>query len=162
MGPPVKDALVRFGSIKGWRILETAQWIPRGRDEVFAFFSDPLNLESLTPPMLRFEIVSRGPLEVRAGLLIDYRIRLRGWPMAWRSEITVWEPPHRFVDEQRRGPYRAWIHEHRFEDRDGGTLVTDRVRYRVLGGAVADRLVVRRDLRAIFQYRRTRLEELLP
>ena len=158
----MKDALVRFGSIKDWRILETAQWIPRGRDEVFAFFSDAHNLESITPPMLRFEVLSRRPIEMRAGRLIDYRIRLRGLPLRWQSEITSWEPPHRFVDEQRRGPYRAWIHEHRFEDRDGGTLVTDRVRYRVLGGAVADRLVVRRDLRAIFQYRRKRLEELLP
>ena len=162
MGPPVKDALVRFGSIKDWRILETAQWIPRSRNEVFAFFSDAHNLESITPPMLRFEVLSRRPIEMRAGLLIDYRIRLRGLPLRWQSEITAWKPPHRFVDEQRRGPYRAWIHEHRFEDRDGGTLVTDRVRYRVLGGAVVDRLVVRRDLRAIFQYRRKRLEELLP
>ena len=158
----MSTSFVRFGSSGDWRTLETSQWIPRRRDEVFLFFSDARNLESLTPPLLRFEILSRGPLEMRAGLLIDYRLRLRGWPMRWQTEITAWEPPHRFVDEQRRGPYRAWIHEHRFEERDGGTLVMDRVRYRVPGGAVVDRLLVRRDLRRIFLFRRSRLGEAFP
>ncbi len=158
----MSTSFVRLGSSGDWRTLETSQWIPHRRDEVFPFFSDARNLESLTPPLLRFEILSRGPLEMRAGLLIDYRLRLRGWPMRWQTEITAWEPPHRFVDEQRRGPYRAWIHEHRFEERDGGTLVMDRVRYRVPGGAVVDRLLVRRDLRRIFFYRGKKLEELFP
>jgi len=82
--------------------------------------------------------------------------------MRWQTEIAVWEPPHRFVDEQRLGPYRAWIHEHLFDEKDDGTLVTDRVRYLVPGGAMVDRLFVRRDLRRIFLYRRKKLGEVLP
>ena len=94
--------------------------------------------------------------------LIDYRLRLRGLPIRWRSEITTWQPPHRFVDEQRRGPYRMWIHEHTFTERDGGTLVGDHVRYAVPGGWLADRLLVRRDLETIFAYRQEKLTEIFP
>jgi hypothetical protein len=154
--------VVRFGSARGWRTLETEQWLRHPRARVFPFFADPCNLEAITPPFLRFEIASPGPLEMRLGLRIDYRLRLRGLPLRWQSEISAWEPPVRFVDEQRRGPYRAWIHEHRFEERDGGTLVTDRVRYLVPGGAVVDRLLVRRDLRRIFLYRRHALQGVFP
>lgn len=155
------SAHVHFSTSGNWRTLESKQWFARRRDEVFPFFADPRNLESITPPMLRFAIVSRGGLEMHAGLRIDYRLQLHGWKLRWQSEITRWEPPHRFVDEQRRGPYRAWIHEHVFEEQDGGTLVTDRVRYLVPGGAVLDRLFVRWNLRRIFLYRRRELEEIL-
>lgn len=158
----MSECLVFFGSCGNWRTLDTRQRIPCGREEVFRFFADPRNLESITPPILRFEILSSGHLEMRAGLRIEYRLRLHGWPLRWQSEITAWEPPHRFVDEQQRGPYRAWIHEHRFEERDGGTLVTDHVRYLVPGGALVDRLFVRPDLRRIFSYRRKKLEEFFP
>ena len=135
------------------------QWLPCRLDAVFPFFADAHNLQALTPPWLRFEVLSPGALQMRPGLRIDYRLRLHGWPIRWQSEITAWEPPVRFVDEQRFGPYRAWIHEHRFEDREGGTRVTDRVRYLVPGGPLVDRLFVRRDLRRIFFHRRTRLAE---
>lgn len=143
------------------RELRQEQWFPRPLEEVFAFFAEARNLESITPPWLKFEIRTPGPIEMREGAVIDYRIRVHGIPMRWRSEITVWEPPHRFVDEQRKGPYRTWIHEHSFEERDGGTLVGDHVRYAAPGGRLIEKLVVERDLRRIFDHRLKRLEELL-
>jgi len=125
--------------------------------EVFAFFADARNLQALTPPFLRFEVLTLAPIEMRAGALIDYRLRVHGLPLRWRSEITVWDPPSRFVDEQRRGPYRAWRHEHRFTAEGDGTRVDDEVSYEVLGGGLVDRLFVRRDLDRIFAFRREAL-----
>ena len=143
----------------GFFVLESELWLPRKLEEVFPFFADALNLETITPPWLRFEVLTPRPIEMRVGLLIDYRLRLRGLPLRWQSEISAWEPPRRFVDEQRRGPYRAWIHEHRFEERDGGTLAQDRVRYAVIGGWLVERFIVRRDLEKIFRFRQEKLRE---
>ena len=140
--------------------LESSQWLPRPPEEIFPFYSDAFRLEELTPPMLRFHVVTPPPIVMRAGVEIDYRLRLRGLPMRWRSRITAWEPPHRFVDEQIKGPYRRWVHEHAFTPQDGGTLVVDKVEYDMLGGRLADRLLVRRDLRRIFDYRQARLAEI--
>ncbi len=105
---------------------------------------------------------SRRPIEMKVGALIDYRLRLRGLPIRWQSEISDWDPPHRFVDEQRRGPYQLWHHTHEFAEVDGGTAVRDIVRYRVPGGVLADVLFVRRDLRKIFGYRQEKLAALFP
>ncbi len=148
--------------------IERETFLARPRPEVFEFFSDAGNLEELTPDFLRFEIVtpspSKGPIEMAAGRLIDYRLRVRGVPIRWRSVIRVWEPPVRFVDEQVRGPYRRWHHEHLFEERDGGTAVIDRVDYAVPGGPGLERLVHRLlvgpDVRKIFDHRQQRLEEI--
>ena len=93
----------------------------------------------------------------RPGTLIDYRLRFRGVPLRWRSEITVWDPPHRFADVQVKGPYRQWIHEHSFAEREGGTLAGDRVAYAVWGGALANSLVISRDVERIFNYREQKL-----
>ena len=133
--------------------------IPRSREEVFEFFADAHKLESITPAWLRFMVLSPPPIEMRAGTEIDYRLRLHGVPLRWRSRISVWEPSARFVDEQVRGPYRFWRHEHRFEDHDQGTLVTDEVEYAVPGGELMHRLFVGRDVRSIFAHRRQRLLE---
>lgn len=135
-------------------------WLPQPPDEVFPFFADASNLERLTPPSLRFLILTPPPIEMAVGTLIDYRIRLRGIPMRWQSEITAWEPPHRFVDEQRRGPYRLWVHEHTFTPQNGGTLAGDIVQYAVLGGVVVQRLLVASELRRIFDYRNAALRDL--
>lgn len=132
-------------------------WVPAPPSEVFAFFSDPGNLDYLTPPWLHFRILTPTPFSMRAGRIIDYRLRLRGIPVRWRSEITVWDPPHRFVDEQRRGPYRHWVHEHRFEATDEGTTVSDHVAYVPRGGALIHRYFVRPNLNAIFAFRRAHL-----
>jgi ligand-binding SRPBCC domain-containing protein len=134
------------------------QWLPRPLAEVFPFFAAARNLGTITPPWLRFEVLTPEPIEMRVGALIDYRLRWHGLPLPWRTEITAWEPPHRFVDRQLRGPYRLWVHDHRFEERDGGTLVSDRVTYAVPGGALAERLFVRQDVEAIFAFRWSALE----
>jgi ligand-binding SRPBCC domain-containing protein len=140
--------------------LEAKQRIHRQREEVFAFFADAGNLERITPPWLRFHIVTPGPIEMSEGTIIDYRLRVHGLPMRWRSEITLWEPPHRFRDVQRRGPYRLWDHEHRFEEDGIGTLVTDHVRYALWGGALVHRFFVARDVERIFAYREKRMAEI--
>jgi hypothetical protein len=140
---------------------DSEQWISRPLGEVFPFFADPRNLETITPPWLRFELKARGNLEMRRGLKIDYRLRLRGIPFSWQSEITVWDPPVRFVDEQVRGPYGLWRHDHRFEEKDGRTLVRDHVDYAVPGGWLVQKLVVRREVDKIFEFRRRTLEKIL-
>ena len=134
-------------------------WLPLPPEEVFPFFADAGNLERLTPPSLRFQILTPPPIEMAVGTLIDYRIRLRGVPMRWQSEITEWEPPYRFVDEQRRGPYRLWVHEHTFTAQDGGTLARDIVDYVVLGGVIVQRLFVAPELNRIFEYRNAALKD---
>jgi hypothetical protein len=140
--------------------LQTELWLPRPRTEVFPFFSDARNLEAITPPWLQFEVLTPPPIEMQAGTLIDYRIRVHGFPIRWRTEIAEWAPPHHFVDVQLRGPYTLWHHTHTFEERDGGTLCLDHVRYRPRGGALINWLFVRRDVERIFQYRQQRLKEL--
>ena len=97
---------------------------------------------------------------MRPGTLIDYRIHVRGIPVKWRTRINEWEPMRRFVDEQIRGPYRRWIHEHSFEETPGGTLVRDRIRYAVLGGALVRRLFVEPDIARIFRYRADQLSRI--
>jgi len=133
--------------------------LPASLDQVFGFFAEARNLEKLTPRWLRFEVLTTGPIIMAAGTLIDYRIRWRGIPMRWRTEIEVWEPPHRFVDRQIRGPYRLWRHEHLFSERSDGTSVIDRVEYAPLGGVIAQRLAVARDVKRIFAYRHHVLRE---
>jgi hypothetical protein len=134
------------------RNFEIDLWLPRPREEVFAFFSDAINLDAITPPWVHFRTITPGPIEMRKGTVIDHQLRIHGVPVRWRSKITAWDPPRRFVDEQIRGPYRLWVHEHLFEEQNGGTLVRDRVRYAVPFDFVANRFV-RRDVEKIFAYR---------
>ena len=142
--------------------LHAEQLLPRPRDEVFSFFADARNLETLTPPWLKFAVLTPAPIQMRPGALIDYRIRVHGLPIRWRTEITEWNPPHRFVDVQLRGPYTLWHHTHTFEERDGGTLCRDDVRYRPRGGALVNWLFVRPDVERIFAFRQERLRALFP
>ena len=131
----------------------TELWLPLPPAEVFPFFSDIGNLDAITPPWLHFHIVTPSTVAVTEGALIDYRLRLHGFPLRWRTRINVWRPPHRFVDEQVRGPYRQWIHEHTFEAHEGGTLARDLVRYAVPMDWLVHRWLVRPDIERIFQYR---------
>jgi ligand-binding SRPBCC domain-containing protein len=137
-------------------------WLPRSREEIFAFFADAANLKTLTPPWINFTVLTPTPIAMRVGALIDYRIRVHGLPIRWRTEITAWEPPHRFVDVQLRGPYTHWHHTHTFEEHDGGTLCHDEVRYRPRGGALVNWLFVRRDVERIFDFRQQQLRALFP
>jgi ligand-binding SRPBCC domain-containing protein len=146
-------------------ILQREQALPGTPEEVFGFFADAHNLEALTPPLLRFRVVTPTPITMGRGALIRYRLRVHGVPVSWLTEITAWEPPCRFVDEQITGPYALWRHTHSFEATgDGETLMRDVVRYRVgFGplGAIANQLVVRRDVEAIFDFRAQRIPALL-
>lgn len=148
--PPLSLVVAREGRD---RVLAARQVLPASIDDVFPFFAEAANLERITPPWLRFRIVTEGPVEMRVGALIDYRLRVRGAPLRWRTRISAWDPPHRFEDEQVRGPYVLWKHEHTFTPVPGGTMCVDRVRFRApLGALVHDALVVP-DVRRIFRYR---------
>lgn len=147
----------------GRRVLETITTLPLDVDKVFSFFAEAENLERITPPELLFEILTPTPIDMREGALIDYRLRLFGVPFRWRTRIVDWQPNDRFVDEQVRGPYRYWRHEHTFAENDNGTRMTDRVEYRLPflpAGAVALPLV-RRQLDRIFRYRASAIRTLL-
>jgi ligand-binding SRPBCC domain-containing protein len=130
---------------------ESELWLPRPRDEVFQFFSDAANLEALTPPWLNFKILTPA-IVLRPGALIDYKLRLYGVPLRWQSEITRWQPPDLFVDEQRRGPYRKWVHTHSFSDERGGTRMRDQVDFEAPFAWVSG-WFVKREVRRIFAFR---------
>ncbi len=144
--------------------LHREQRLDRPQAEVFAFFADAFNLEALTPPLLRFEVTTPPPIEMRRGTRIGYRLRLHGVPLHWLTEIQEWTPCERFVDTQLRGPYDIWHHTHEFVAlADGRTLMRDTLRYRPALwplGALALPLV-RRDLEAIFDFRRDAIARLL-
>ena len=145
---------------------ESDQFVPASLQTVFTFFSRAENLEQITPQWLNFRIISVEPAgEIRPGTRIQYALRWRIFPMRWTTEIKEWDPPHRFVDIQSRGPYRKWEHEHRFVAEDGGTRIYDRVTYALpfgVLGTVAHKLRVRRDVERIFRYRREVIERLFP
>jgi hypothetical protein len=144
--------------------LEREQLLDCPIDKVFAFYADAANLEALTPRFLHFRIVTLGPIAMRVGTRIDYALTLYGVPIRWRTLITRWEPGVGFVDEQERGPYACWRHEHTFEARGRRTLMRDAVDYREpLGalGQLAHVLFVRRALERIFDFRRDAAHRLL-
>lgn len=140
---------------KVWRLLSSL-WVPHPPWAVFPFFADAQNLEQLTPPWLSFRILTPGPIDMHVGALIDYRIKLRGVPLRWRTRIARWEPPFAFADEQLRGPYSMWHHTHTFTPCDGGTVLGDEVIMRPKGGPLAGIIMsafVRADVERIFRYR---------
>jgi ligand-binding SRPBCC domain-containing protein len=139
-------------------LLERSQRVEVPIERAFAFYGDERNLEPLTPPWLHFEVTTPRPISMAAGTLLEYRLRLHGVPIRWRTRIDAWEPPSRFTDFQEKGPYALWEHTHTFEpDGEAATVIHDRVRYAIpygpLGG-LAHRLFVRHDLERIFDYRR--------
>ena len=145
---------MRFGEP---HILEREQRVPLPPEDVFPFFEDAYNLEDITPPFLGFRVVTARPIDMRAGALIEYRLKLHGVPVRWKTQIESFDPPHTFTDVQLSGPYKLWHHTHVFEpDGRGGTIMRDRVLYELpFGplGEVAHALFVRRDLRRIFDFR---------
>lgn len=143
--------------------LEREQVVRRPLREVFEFFAGAENLEWITPPWLRFRMLTPEPIEMGVGTLIDYRLRLHGLPLRWTSRIELWEQEHRFVDEQLHGPYRFWRHLHEFVPVGGGTRLRDRVEYALPLGPLGLLALpaVRRDLVRIFDYRRGTVARLL-
>jgi hypothetical protein len=145
-------------------VLESEALVHAPRARVAEFFERPENLEALTPPFLRFHVVTPPPHVMRTGLELDYHITMRGLPLRWRSRITAYTAGESFVDEALRSPYAYWRHTHAFEARGADTLVRDRVAYGLpLGplGRLAHALVVRRDLARIFAYRSARMHTLI-
>lgn len=155
-----KGLEIRTGRKDQGFTLETRLTLPRSRESVFPFFADAGNLETITPPWLRFEILTPLPIDMRTGAIIEYRLRLHGIAMRWLTEITEWEPPFRFVDEQKRGPYRKWIHEHTFIESASDCEMRDFVHYETTGGWLANRLFVEPNVRRIFEYRAQKLFQL--
>jgi ligand-binding SRPBCC domain-containing protein len=139
------------------------QVVPKPRAELFDFFADAHNLERITPEFLHFRVITPPPITMDQGTMIDYRLRLYGAPLRWRTEIELFEPARRFVDIQLKGPYRLWRHLHEFDDVDGGTRIRDFVEYEIpFGpiGRVARTLMVERTLERIFDFRSQAVDEL--
>lgn len=134
------------------------------RKKVFDFFADAENLERITPPELEFKIITEQPFEIKQGSLIDYKLKMRGIPLTWRTLISVWNPPYQFVDEALKSPYRQWIHKHTFTELESNkTLIEDQVKYRLPFEPFGDlgHWFVRRELEYIFDFRQKAVAEIL-
>jgi ligand-binding SRPBCC domain-containing protein len=143
-------------------VFRAEQFVPRPIAEVFDFFSNAENLQVITPKWLRLRILSVGPVPMRRGTRLRYSLRWGIFPIRWTTEIVEWEPPHRFVDVQLKGPYKMWCHEHRFAADGPGTCIHDEVQYMLpfgVLGQVAHWLKVRKDVEGIFAYRRAVIEK---
>ncbi len=147
--------------------IERSQTVPRPLEDVFAFFSDPSNLERITPAFLHFKVPTPAPIAFGPGAVIEYRLRLHGVPFRWKTLIEAVDAPRRFVDSQLTGPYRRWVHVHSFRREPGGdgTIVEDSVEYEMpLGplGRLARALFVRASLERIFEHRREAIARIFP
>lgn len=154
--------------LKDWRggiaVKTFRQYFPLPREKVFEFFSECRNLEKITPKMLNFHMNTMSTDRLTAGTLIDYNLKVRGLPIHWITKITEWNPPDHFTDIQLKGPYSFWEHTHFFEDLGEGTLMTDRVKYKVpvgLIGRMATQAWIDADIENIFKYRRKTVPALL-
>lgn len=146
-------------STSGYRLTAEME-VEQPLERVFGFFSDAMQLERITPPWLHFKVLTLPPIEMRKGLLLDYQLYLHRIPIRWRTEISVWEPPFRFVDQQLRGPYKLWHHEHTFTEIAGKTIVRDEVHYIARGGSLIHRFFVQPDLEKIFKFRQDELRKI--
>lgn len=133
-------------------------------ERVFGFFADAGNLERITPPELNFKIITPQPIEIKKNALIDYRLKLRGFPVKWQTIISEWNPPHVFVDEALKSPYKQWIHRHTFTElSENQTLIEDEVKYRLPFEPFGDlaHIFVRRELNYIFDFRQKTVANIL-
>ena len=155
--------LFEIESLKGVKKRNFYQWVDSPRNEVCEFFSEAKNLESITPKWLEFQVQEMSTEKIEKGSLIDYRLKIRGLPVKWRSEISEWNLPSHFVDRQVKGPYRCWHHTHSFSEVEKGTLVEDKVAYKMpfpILGDFVEKLWVSSDVYKIFTHRKKRVEEI--
>ncbi len=148
----------------GNQVFFAQQYFDLPREKVFHFFSKAENLEAITPPLLNFHVQAMSTEKIQEGTLIDYKLKIRGVPVSWRTRIEEWSPAQRFVDTQLKGPYKVWHHTHAFEDLGSGTLMTDVVKYVLplgLLGRLAGGAFVKGDVEKIFAYRRQTVPKLL-
>ncbi len=144
-------------------ILSRQQWIPASLEHVFAFFEKPENLARITPRWLKFQITTPSPIHMAQGTEIEYTIAWLGFPVRWHTQITKYDPPSCFIDEQIKGPYRTWIHVHMFEEKDDGVLMTDRVTYKLPFGPLGRLMhmsLIGKQLDEIFNYRRNVIDKI--
>lgn len=144
---------------RGGFVLRAECTLPYTVEEIFPFFADAYQLEAITPPWFNFQVLTPRPIEMHAGQIVDYKLRIRGVPVHWKTNISAWEPNIRFVDEALKSPYKFWHHEHLFEPCDEGTRVIDIVHYGVPGGGLIHSLFVRREVQKIFEYRQQALQQ---
>ena len=159
---PALRNLLALESTGGHRMF-AQQWLPTPLDEVFKFFSDERNLETMTPDLLQFKVLGKSLPNIGEGCLIDYKLKLHGLPLGWQSRIESWQPPQLFVDTQLKGPYKVWHHTHQFESLGKGTLVSDIVRYQLpFGplGRIIQMVWVGRDVKKIFKFREDTLRKI--
>ena len=161
----LEDALADLcrGMDDGSRVIESEQYVDESLEKVFEFFSSANNLEALTPPFLNFKVLESSTKDIGQGTLIDYQLSLHGIPLKWKTLIDQWDPPHKFVDTQLRGPYTKWHHTHTFEKLGKGTLIKDRVEFKVplgLAGDLTTSWKVVGDVNTIFAYRHKKILEL--
>ena len=143
-------------------IFESKLVIDKPIYEVFEFFCKAENLQKLTPPTLNFKILSELPIEMKKGSRINYRIKLYGVPVIWKTEITKWDPPFEFEDTQLKGPYKLWKHRHIFKDLGDKTEMTDIVEYNPKGfpfNTILDKLIVKKEIEKIFNYRTEKINQ---
>lgn len=146
-------------------LYQARQWVPAPIDQVFKFFGDVQNLEKMAPPEVDFKVIRKSSVELQKGTLIDYKLKIHGIPISWRTRIESWTPNKQFSDTQQYGPYKKWFHTHDFESLRGGTLIKDKVLYRLpIGplGRMGGLWMVKKDLANIFAYRRKVLREVFP
>jgi ligand-binding SRPBCC domain-containing protein len=130
------------------------QFVPHPIKKVFEFYASAENLNLITPPLLEFKILSDSKIIIKEDSIIKYKLKLHGFPIKWVSKITNWNPPHKFIDTQIKGPYIKWNHLHEFKETSEGTIIHDYVDYIVPGGALIHSLFVKKDLLTIFNYRK--------
>jgi len=138
-------------------LFKSEQLMPRPVEQVFDFFKRPENLDAVTPKNLGFKILTPSPIIMQKGAVIDYTIQIYGIPMQWQTLITDYNPPCSFTDTQVKGPYKTWIHTHRFSAQGDGTLMVDEVEYSIAYGLIGEMariLFVKREIEKIFNHRR--------
>ena len=141
-------------------VLRSRIRLPHAREKVFPFFAEARNLEQITPSTVKFEVLTPDPIEMRVDARIEYKLKIKMFPVYWRTRITVWNPPESFEDVQEKGPYKQWIHQHVFLDEGETTLMDDIVRYRVPLGRIMNYLMVQRDVLGIFRYRQQAIRKI--